>query len=79
MEYQEVHPVSPDRRVTLIPLAIEPRTHVTTKIAALHLGRKQQTLRVWACSGQGPLKPVRIYGRLAWSVSELKRVLGTAV
>ena len=27
----------------------------------------------------GPLRPIRINGRLAWNVSELRRVLGVAV
>lgn len=33
-------------------------------------------MRGWACSENGPLRPLRINGRLAWPVSELRRVLG---
>jgi predicted XRE-type DNA-binding protein len=58
-------------------LADETRTHVTTEHAAWLLGRACQTLRVWACyESRGPLRPIRIAGRLAWPVAEIKRVLG---
>lgn len=58
------------------PLELETRTHVPTAPAAFWLLRKQQTLRIWACLEKGPLRPIRINGRLAWPVSEIKRVLG---
>jgi len=51
---------------------------LTTAAAAHYLNRKPQTLRVWACHGNGPIKPVRVYGRLAWPVNEIRRVLGVA-
>ncbi len=54
----------------------EIRTHVETNAAAYYLSRRPQTLRGWACLENGPLRPIRINGRLAWPVSELKRVLG---
>jgi hypothetical protein len=50
---------------------------VDTACAAYHLGRKPQTLRVWASSETGPLRPVRVNGRLAWPVVEIRRVLRT--
>jgi len=56
-------------------LAQEPRNAVNTAEAAFHLGRKPQTLRKWACLENGPLRPVRINGRLAWRVTDLMRVL----
>ena len=52
------------------------RPTVETASAAYYLNRQQQTLRGWACHEDGPLRPVRVNGRLAWSVSEIKRVLG---
>ena len=52
------------------------RTAVDTASAAFYLMRRPQTLRGWACLENGPLRPIRICGRLAWPVSELKRVLG---
>lgn len=54
----------------------EKRTHVGTACAAYWLGRKQQTLRGWACFEDGPIRPVRINGRLAWSVDEIRRLMG---
>jgi hypothetical protein len=52
------------------------RTAVDTASAAYYLNRRPQTLRGWACLENGPLRPIRICGRLAWPVAELKRVLG---
>ena len=60
------------------PLAHETRPAVDTAAAAHYLNRKPQTLRGWACMENGPLRPIRINGRLAWNVSELRRVLGVA-
>jgi uncharacterized membrane protein len=57
------------------PLESETRTHVSTACAAYHLGRVPQTLRTWACFETGPLRPIRINGRLAWPVADLKQVL----
>lgn len=51
---------------------------VITEQAAYYLNRKPQTLREWACREHGPLRPIRVNGRLAWPVSELRRVLGVA-
>lgn len=66
------------KNVQLTPLALEPRTALPTPEAAAHLNRAQQTLRLWACLENGPLRPIRINGRLAWPVSELRRVLAVA-
>lgn len=55
-------------------LANETREYVDTACAAYHLGRKVQTLRAWACHENGPLRPVRIHGRLAWDVAELRQI-----
>lgn len=60
----------------VVPLDIETRTAVDTATAAFHLNRRPQTLRGWACNDDGPLRPRRINGRLAWPVADLKRVLG---
>ncbi len=59
-------------------LELVTKPHVDTAHAAYMLLRKQQTLRSWACFENGPLRPVRIHGRLAWPVAELRRVLGVA-
>ena len=57
------------------PLESVNRPTVDTAAAAYYLNRRPQTMRGWACLENGPLRPVRINGRLAWPVSELKRVL----
>lgn len=59
-------------------LELENRPTVPTEQAAYYLHRQQQTLRAWACREDGPLRPLRINGRLAWPVAELRRVLGVA-
>jgi hypothetical protein len=64
------------KTVQLTPLALETRSALPTPEAAAHLSRAQQTLRLWAMREDGPLRPLRINGRLAWPVSELRRVLG---
>lgn len=66
------------KTVQLVPLDQEPRTALTTAEAAAHLNRAQQTLRLWAMREDGPLRPIRVHGRLAWPTSELRRVLGVA-
>lgn len=61
----------------ITPLAQETRTVIGTVEAAHHLNRQPQTLYLWACGvRKGPLEPIRINGRLAWRVSEIKCVLG---
>jgi hypothetical protein len=60
------------------PLESVTRPAVDTASAAHYLNRQPQTLRGWACLENGPLRPLRINGRLAWSVAELRRVLGVA-
>lgn len=60
------------------PLDLETRTAVDTETAAHHLSRKPQTLRSWACLGSGPIRPIRINGRLGWPVAELRRLLEVA-
>ena len=58
-----------------IPLEKEIRTHIPTDAAAYYLNRRPQTLRAWACLENGPIRPIRINGRLAWSVVEIKIIL----
>lgn len=49
---------------------------VSTNAAAYYLNRKPQTLRAWACLENGPIRPIRINGRLAWGVANIKRLHG---
>ena len=63
-------------RVDITPLDQERRTAVPTDAAAWHMSRAPQTLRLWACHETGPIKPIRLHGRLLWPTSEIRRVLG---
>lgn len=74
---------SPDARQAatgpaFVPLDLETRAAVDTATAAFHLNRQPQTLRGWACHEDGPLRPVRVHGRLAWKVADLRRLMGVA-
>lgn len=64
------------KTIQLTPLAQEARTALPTNEAAGHLSRAQQTLRLWAMRDNGPIRPIRVNGRLAWPVADIKRVLG---
>jgi len=77
---KEMHdtPAPQQSPVPFPPIEQVNRPNVPTEQAAYYLDRQQQTLRAWACLENGPLRPLRINGRLAWPVSELRRVLGVA-
>ena len=57
------------------PLEQVSRPTVPTADAAHYLNRRPQTLRAWACLENGPLRPVRICGRLAWPVAGIRKLL----
>lgn len=57
------------------PIEQETRSHVETACAAFHLMRKPQTMRAYACLESGPIRPIRINGRLAWSVAAIRELL----
>lgn len=48
---------------------------IPTHQAADVINRRPQTLRKWASLDCGPIKPVRINGRLHWRVSDLEHLL----
>lgn len=50
-------------------------TIIDTNRAAEMINRKPQTLRKWACLEIGPIRPIRIHGRLAWRVSDLEKLV----
>lgn len=59
------------------PLELVNRPTVPTSQAAYYVNRRPQTLRGWAMNtGTGPISPIRVNGRLAWSVADIKRVMG---
>lgn len=60
------------------PLELVNRPTVPTEQAAYYLNRRPQTLREWSCLESGPVRPLRINGRLAWPVAGIKAVLMAA-
>jgi len=62
--------------LTCLDEACKGRDTVPTDEAAQFLNREPQTLRRWACYENSPIRPIRINGRLAWRVSDIKRLLG---
>lgn len=69
----EIQPRS--KALTCTPLEWETRAVLPTPEAAYHLNRAQQTLRLWAMHENGPIRPLRVNGRLAWPVADIRRVL----
>lgn len=70
--------------VQKLPPGLEAVAHgrdvLPTNEAAPVINRKNQTLRKWAALENGPIRPVRINGRLAWRVCDLATLLtGEAV
>ena len=59
-----------------LPLAQVTRPNLKTEEAAHYLNRRPQTLRAWACLENGPLRPKRIHGILAWNTAEVKSLAG---
>ncbi|WP_328517171.1 hypothetical protein [Ralstonia solanacearum] len=51
------------------------RDVITTTEAAAVLNFKENTLRKWACHERGPIRPVRINGRLGWRVTDVAALL----
>jgi hypothetical protein len=58
-----------------LPLEQVSRPAIPTDAAAYYLNRRPQTLRAWACLENGPIRPIRINGRLAWKVAEIRNLL----
>jgi hypothetical protein len=61
-----------------VSLALETRAALPTPEAAYHLNRAAQTLRLWAMRNDGPVKCLRVGGRLQWPVADIKRVMGVS-
>ena len=78
------HSVEPMRGVTApqqftaqyLPLEQITKPNLTTAEASYYLNRRPQTLRGWACLENGPLRPTRIGGLLAWNTATVKALAG---
>lgn len=68
----------PMKAISYPALEQETRPAITTRAAAHYLNRSEQTLRIWACKENGAIRPIRINGRLAWRVADIKQLLGVA-
>lgn len=66
----------PPTSVEFPPLETVTRPTLTTGEAAFYLNRRPQTLRGWACAEDGPIRPRRLFGRLAWNTAEVRKLLG---
>lgn len=62
-------------------LELESRPTVETAAAAYYLHLAPQTLRIYACRDNGPIRPHRIPGssKLHWSTNDIRRLLGVEV
>ena len=70
---QDANPLAYQFKFT--PLAQVTNPTVATDAAAYYLNRKPQTMRQWACLENGPIRPIRINGRLAWKVADIRDLL----
>ena len=70
-----VQPCAPHNLTTYPALELVTKPTVPTADAAYYLNRRPQTLRAWACLENGPIRPIRINGRLAWSVAAIRSLL----
>lgn len=60
------------------PLELENRPTVDTAAYCHYMHLAEQTARLHACKGSGPVRPIRIPGtaKLHWPVAEIRRALG---
>ena len=61
------------------PLELETRPTTNTAGAAFYLHKAPQTLRIWACKENGPIRPIRVGANLHWPVADIRRLLGMTV
>ena len=59
-----------------IPLELETRPTVDTAAAAFYLRKAPQTLRIYACTESGPLRPLRVGAHLHWRTADIRKLLG---
>lgn len=63
---------------TFPPLVEVTRPNLTTKEVAFYTNMAEQTWREYACYERGPIRPVRICGRLNWPTNAVKELCGVA-
>lgn len=60
------------------PLEHVTKPNLTTGELAYYLNRRPQTLRGWACNEDGPIRPKRVGGLLAWPTVKAKELAGVS-
>ena len=60
------------------PLEQVTRPTVPTTQAAYYLNRRPQTMRSWSSLQNGPIRPIRVNGRLAWKIEDIRTVLNVS-
>ena len=71
--FRNAEPLAYELKFT--PLADVTNPTVPTDAAAFYLNRRPQTLRAWSSNQHSIISPVRINGRLAWNVAEIRALL----
>ena len=67
-----------ERGGSFLPLELETRPTVDTAAAGWYLRKAQQTLRIWACKENGPIRPIRVGAHLHWKTADIRKLLGVA-
>jgi len=70
--------MTPENYQQFPPLELENRPTVDTAATAYYLRKAQQTLRIWACKENGPIRPIRVGAHLHWKTSDIRKLLGVA-
>ena len=58
------------------PLELESRPTLNTAATAYYLRKARQTLRIWACRENGPIRPIRVGAHLHWRTADIRKLLG---
>lgn len=61
------------------PLELETRPTVGTAATAYYLRKAPQTLRIWACKENGPIRPIRVGAHLHWRTADIRKLLKVQV
>jgi hypothetical protein len=75
---QPIQPNAPPHVPPYPPLALVTKPNLTMADLGYYLDRRPQTCRSWASLENGPLRPKRIGGLLAWSTTQVKALAGVA-
>ena len=63
-------------KLEFLPLEKETRPTVGTAATAYYLRKAKQTLRIWACKENGPIRPIRVGAHLHWRTADIRKLLG---